>query len=334
MIKGALESGLFDCWFIEDKSARKNVSRRQLEIPEERIIRSGRMRTLSLLLAVKVPHKIAAKPFIFHSSYYRICHDSNAINVTTIHDFTHEKRRDSNLLKRQVFSIVKRSVIAGSRAVVCVSKATLSDMRSIYPRFADKEARVIYNAPVVDSPAEKPTRPDNYLLYVGLRSKYKHFTYACRLAAMSGMRLKIAGSPLTAKEKLMLLKYMGLKYEMVELPDNSELARLYSRAFCLVYPSQYEGFGIPIVEAQSYGCPVLTMNTSVMPEVAGDGALYLDKWDVRSGRDLLSKLRNRTFREKLTERARKNVKRFSWDRSIKEYIELYRSLGHKSNKRN
>lgn len=332
LIRGTMESGLFDCRFIEDDNARKNIFRRELKIPEEKIIHSRRLSIRSLLFAVKVPSKISRQPFIFHSSYYRQCIDSKAINVTTVHDFIHENGLQGSWVSRRVFSIVKRNVMSASRALICVSRTTRDELLKRYPSFGDKIIDVAYNAPVVRESASKvPKKGKEYLLFVGARGGYKHFMFACRLAAMERMKLVIAGEPIKAKERLALLKYWGLKYEVELRPDNKRMAQLYAGAHCLLYPSEMEGFGLPIVEAQSYGCPVLTMKRSAMPETGGAGALYLSDYDVRQGLELMRKLRNRSFRSKLVALGKQNVQRFSWENAVDSYIALYKRLAQESN---
>ena len=100
--------------------------------------------------------------------------------------------------------------------------------------------------------------------------------------------------------------------------SDSALAALYRSATALVFPSLYEGFGLPILEAQSLGCPVITSSVSSMPEVAGSGAILVNPLDEGAIRNALLHLHRPDIRERLIALGRRNRKRFSWERASKE----------------
>ena len=106
--------------------------------------------------------------------------------------------------------------------------------------------------------------------------------------------------------------------------DDMALATLYANAQFLAMPSLYEGFGLPLVEAMSYGTPVLTANNSSMPEVAGNAGLLVDALDVESIADGLQEMiTNNELRERLAKNAKSNASRFSWDESAKKLITVF-----------
>lgn len=106
--------------------------------------------------------------------------------------------------------------------------------------------------------------------------------------------------------------------------DDAELATLYANAQFLVMPSLYEGFGLPLVEAMSYGTPVLTANNSSMPEVAGNAGLLVDALDVESIADGLQEMiTNNELRERLAKNAKLNAARYSWNESAKKLITVF-----------
>ena len=106
--------------------------------------------------------------------------------------------------------------------------------------------------------------------------------------------------------------------------DDTVLATLYANAQFLVMPSLYEGFGLPLVEAMSYGTPVLTANNSSMPEVTGNAGLLVDALDVESIADGLQEMiTNNELRERLAKNAKLNASRFSWDESAKKLITVF-----------
>jgi glycosyltransferase involved in cell wall biosynthesis len=106
--------------------------------------------------------------------------------------------------------------------------------------------------------------------------------------------------------------------------DNETLAKLYTNARFLVMPSLYEGFGLPLVEAMSYGTPVLTANNSSMPEVAGNAGLLIDALDIESiANGLQEMIINNRLRERLANNAKLNASRFNWDESAKKLIKVF-----------
>ena len=112
--------------------------------------------------------------------------------------------------------------------------------------------------------------------------------------------------------------------EFLGYVDDATLAKLYSNAQFLVMPSLYEGFGLPLVEAMSYGTPVLTANNSSMPEVSGNAGLLVDALDVKSIADGLQEMiTNNQLRERLAKNAKLNAARYSWDESAKKLITVF-----------
>ena len=106
--------------------------------------------------------------------------------------------------------------------------------------------------------------------------------------------------------------------------DDTVLATLYTNAQFLVMPSLYEGFGLPLVEAMSYGTPVLTANNSSMPEVTGNAGLLVDALDVESIADGLQEMiTNNELRERLAKNAKLNASRYSWDNSAQKLIKVF-----------
>jgi glycosyltransferase involved in cell wall biosynthesis len=109
--------------------------------------------------------------------------------------------------------------------------------------------------------------------------------------------------------------------------SNDELACLYRGALLAAYPSLYEGFGLPVLEAMACGCPVLTSNTSSMPEVAGGAALLVEPTDVESiASGLRTMLNDRTLREVLAQRSEERRRAFSWDNSARKFLDVIQGM--------
>jgi hypothetical protein len=109
--------------------------------------------------------------------------------------------------------------------------------------------------------------------------------------------------------------------------DPASLAVLYRQAHCLLYPSLFEGFGLPLVEAMQLGCPVIASNRSVMPEIAGDAALLVDGLDVAAMASALEAVADPALRNRLIAHGRSRAAQFSWDKSAAQHAGVYRSLG-------
>ena len=197
--------------------------------------------------------------FIFHSSYYRICDNPHAINITTVHDFTYELYNHG--LKRAVHSWQKRKAILHSDHIVCISENTKKDLMRFCPEVSLEKVSVVYNGVSADyhpiAPEECPDlhipyRPHEYVIFIGSRAKYKNFELAVQAVSRSNLNLVVVGACLNEEEKGLIRKYFqdAARVFCTGPIDNRELNVLYNHALALAYPSSYEGFGIPVLEAQ------------------------------------------------------------------------------------
>ena len=122
------------------------------------------------------------------------------------------------------------------------------------------------------------------------------------------------------------IKSLGISENKIQyLQGNDlELAEQYKTAFALIYPSLYEGFGLPILEAMSYGCPVISSNSSSLPEVYGDAALSFDPNNEEQLFEIINKLLKQSeLRDDLIIKGFKNLKKFSWEKCAKETLDVY-----------
>jgi glycosyltransferase involved in cell wall biosynthesis len=181
------------------------------------------------------------------------------------------------------------------------------------------------NAPVVPS----VSRP--FLLYVGSRAGYKNFAGLLQAYASSPDLLKhyllvaFGGGALTATE-LDLARKLGIPAgQLVQIPGGDDvLAGLYRQAAAFIYPSLYEGFGIPPLEAMSFDCPVVCSNTSSIPEVVGDAALLFDPLSPeRMAEAICATVGDEATRQRLIARGRKRVKQFSWAACAQQTMSVY-----------
>lgn len=278
------------------------------------------------------PHIRGSEPFIFHSSYYRTTSNRNAINITTIHDFTYDyfykhKHRGAFLHLWQ-----RNRAIRKADAVICISENTKRDLMKFIPDVNPQKIHVIYNGVSQDYrvSTNKVDEYKDYLLFVGGRNAFKNGRFFVDSIKDTHYKVVFCGKPLTQEEELFFNEKLGKdRYKILTGISNKELNRLYNSVKCLVYPSSYEGFGIPIIEAQSAGCPVIALNTSSIPEVIGDTPLMIQEL---TKDELLSKLKmldDSEVRKKIICQGLQNAKRFSWDLTYNEYRKLYEELLNK-----
>ena len=126
-----------------------------------------------------------------------------------------------------------------------------------------------------------------------------------------------------------LAETLGVSDRVTQLKDpaNDMLEALYNRAVALMYPSRFEGFGWPVIEAQACGCPVICSNSGPLPQAAGGAGLFHDVDDEEGFAADLLRLTDPTERARWSEKSLRNAERFSTDTMISRYIDIYRSLG-------
>lgn len=271
---------------------------------------------------------------IFHSSYLRFSIHPAAINVTTVHDFTYEHYVRG--LRGALHGTQKRLAVNQSAAIICVSANTKKDLLHFYPWVDERRVRVIYNG-VSDNffPLDNARsllasnlgyyseRP--FLLFVGDRSPYKNFDIFLRVGEVLPEfdLVVVGGQAFNSHEKDKMAAVSSRLTHFRGLPSEN-LNVLYATAFCLIYPSSYEGFGIPILEAMKAGCPVISTRCSSIPEVAGEAALLVDSISVDTFLDQLNALRDNALYERLREKGYAQASKFSWDKCFKETVAFYR----------
>ena len=314
----------------------QNIFRKNLTIPSE-VLCENNLSGYPLNVQRYLNPKTDGKG-IFHSSYYRTSSSRNFVNITTVHDFTYEYFRAG--IPRLIHQFQKGQAIKNSKRIICVSQNTKADLMKFFPSISPENIRVIYNGvDLVYRPIEKdetqlqqicPFSSKEYLLYVGdRRSSYKNFNLAVDACKLTNRPLiMVGGGPLSEKENQTLLNTVGKnKFKILLGINNEQLNLIYNHAFCLIYPSLYEGFGIPVLEAQRAGCPVISTNKSSIPEVAGHGAILLDEVTEFQIADAVKLLENNSiFTDDLIQKGHQNAGQFSWDKCYQETKQLYKEV--------
>ena len=314
-----------------DNNSNFNQYRHLLNIDDSEIIKRDVFPAISRYFPVLFNSKT---PFVFHSSYYRYCNSSNARNVTTVHDFTYELYRSG--LAKTIHCWQKYNAIRHSDIVVCISENTKRDLLNYLPDVSEDKIRVIYNGVSEDyfvmekgsANSKLPFEKNSYVVFVGNRiDKYKNFNLLIRSISSTPYNLVIVGSALSEEEKNELRNFLPeSRYMCTGFLANKELNIIYNNAAALVYPSEYEGFGIPVIEAQKAGCPVIAYNSSSIPEIIGSTPLLMNEVSEKELIGKINMLSDRTLMNNVVADGLANSKRFSWDKMYQQYIDLYSKL--------
>lgn len=254
--------------------------------------------------------------------------------VLTIHDMIPELfwgKRDAQAKWKPVLCEKAAHIIA-------VSEQTKSDLIRLLQVPEDKVTVIYHGAPKANTikETEKPLVEGKYLLYVGQRNLYKSFKeMVCQLAPVmrhhKDLKIICTGKDFSKSERMMLHN-LGLDNYVLHMhPSDQELINLYANALCFIYPSVYEGFGIPILEAYRAGCPVLLNNKSCFPEIAQEAAIYFHLDDKGSNlADVMEQFLNMPIEERdnLIKKQNTRLQAFSWEASAQKLAEVYYHVCH------
>src|SRR6185503_13293951 len=285
---------------------------------------------------------------LFHAPHYVVSPFVTTPYVVTIHDCIH-LRFPQYLPNRRALHyarVMMRMSAKRSRRVLTVSQASKDDILH-YLRVPDSKVEVIYNAlderlAVVPTPDEvdrvrqrfQLTAP--FVLYAGNIKPHKNLDRLIeafsimRKSGIDDVQLLIIGDEISKYPSLRRLVHRHHLYPHVRflgfVPD-ATLAVLYRLAAVFVFPSLYEGFGLPPLEAMAAGTPVVTSNVSSLPEVVGNAALLIPPTDAAAIADAIARVLNQPgLRAELVERGFERVKQFSWGRSVARVRQVYGEL--------
>ncbi len=285
---------------------------------------------------------------LYHSPYYLMPYYPGIPAIFTCHDlipliFPHY----FNAHQRLIYRLTHQLALHTARFTIAVSQSTRADLlrflRAPYeqivvvPEGVDKHFKPLSRAEV-DRVRQKHALPDRYVLYFGSNKPHKNVPRLVQAFAQSGIRDRRSGIGLVIAghwderypQAKALVEQLGLKdrVRFIGPVKDADLPALYGGAELFAFPSKYEGFGLPVLEAMACGVPVVCGNRSSLPEVVGDAALLCDPHDVASLAHMIGQaLTDRVLSESLRARGLARAAQFSWEQTAQRTLDVYRQGG-------
>ncbi|PNJ90505.1 glycosyl transferase family 1 [Cylindrospermopsis raciborskii C04] len=291
----------------------------------------------NLPTVINVPKKID----IWHATYPIPIKIKGARKITTIHDLIPLRLPQTTLDDKNLFFNLVKDAIKTSEIILAVSENTKNDILYCFDVNPDKihvtyqpvsnNLHLIENEQIEIQLRKYNIKHSKYILFVGTIEPKKNIgrLIDAYLSLDTDMQLVITGKKgwLWENEIGKLESLLGKNVKLLEYVSRRDLVYLYNGAFCFVFPSLYEGFGLPPLEAMSLGCPVITSNVSCLPEVCGNAALYVDPYSSESIRQGIEKLINDpVLREELIKAGRERVNLFSMEKYAHKIYESYKGI--------
>ncbi len=273
----------------------------------------------------------AWRPDLIHGTFFNQSQFPRRIpRVVTVYDMIDELYLfDGNLDNPSTQA--KKTAVDSADHVICISENTRNDLIRLFRTDPEKLSVIYLGIDKVGDGEESPTGPAKpYLLYVGHRPGYKNFERFLEAYAASKLIpefdiVAFGGGPLQ-KSEVDRMTALGIPARSIShiSGDDLLLAKLYRCAAALFYPSLYEGFGLPPLEAMAHGCPVASSNASSLPEVVGNAAICFDPNDTEEMAVALTRITlDESLRKTLIAAGHERVKQFSWVKTAEETAEVY-----------
>lgn len=254
--------------------------------------------------------------------------------LVTLHDISYLRFPQTYSLPFRLFyRFLMPSLLRNCRALLTVSDFSKQEICSEY-KFPLERVFIIYNAvSKVFEARKEASLSKNYFLAVSSNHYHKNFHRLVEAFSMLSGRndvhmIVVGGSNVNFNAwPQSAVNSPARNVRFVGRVSDEELVKLYSNALCFVFPSLYEGFGIPPLEAQACGCPVIASHAAAIPEVLGDSALYFDPLDKKALAAAMEKIiMNPELQTSLSLSGRVNVRRFSWLFSARQLIRVIDSI--------
>lgn len=278
---------------------------------------------------------------IFHPTYYDpyfLEQLGNKPFVLTVYDLTNEKFNDHSPLTEKVL-IWKKELISRAAHIIAISENTRKDVVEYY-KVPEAKVTTVYlsggfekDLLQASAGSEMDKVPSDYILFVGSRVGYKNYNAFVKELAplLKEQQLSLVtagGGSLTVAEQ-QLISDLGISKQVYSIPHASDrlLVQLYKHARVFVFPSLYEGFGLPVLEAMQCGCATLLSNNSSLPEVGGAAASYFDPFKEGDMRAQLARmLGDPSYITELKQEVDTQLTRFSWEHTANGHIEVYKKM--------
>ncbi|MDH6534233.1 glycosyltransferase family 1 protein [Parabacteroides sp. 52] len=273
---------------------------------------------------------------VFHPTYYQSYFlDPSFLQkkpfVLTVHDMTIEKYMPTDTIIP-----IRKVLMEKADKIIAISEKTKEDILA-YTNIDAGKIKRIYHGNAIDPEKIKPAPPTfslekPYLLYVGARWEYKNFDRFIKVFSRLSviypeLRVICTGSTFSAEEKQRLQSLKIEEKVLAVTVNDNELAWLYRHAQAFVFPSVYEGFGFPILEAFAMDCPVVLSQASCFPEIAGEAAIYFEPTAEDSMYQAIEKvLTDSALRDNLRQKGKEQLKRYAWEETARETADLYKSI--------
>jgi glycosyltransferase involved in cell wall biosynthesis len=275
---------------------------------------------------------------IFHPTYfnpYFLKHLKDKPFVLTVYDSIHEKYPEIiNIIDKTL--VHKKLLLSKANLIIAISESTKNDLIKLY-NIPPEKIEVTYLAASINkslvSTNLKIDLPEKYILFVGNRDFYKNFNNFVLaieplLKENKDMFLICAGGNVFTNEEKNLFHSKRLENKILQKgADDVTLATLYANALAFIFPSLYEGFGIPALEAMNCDCPVVMSDTSSLSEVGGNAAIYFDPNNIDDMREEIeSVIINKDLRDDLILKAKTQRQKFSFEKTARQTLEIYKQL--------
>jgi len=282
-------------------------------------------------LAISIDSLKRNKFDVFHPTYYEpyfLKYLKRKPFVLTVYDMIHELFPHFFLNDKDTIPY-KQLLIPQADVIIAISENTKKDILKFFPTLSEK-IKVIYLASSFQQINER-IKKEKYILFTGARALYKNFTaFAEAIAPLLikyNFNLVCTGHPFSPEERLLLKNLTISDRSFCKYVSDDELVELYSKSTIFVFPSIYEGFGIPVLEAFSSNCPAILSNTSSLPEIGGDAAVYFDPYSIESMRQQIERvLISPSLQEEMIQKGKERLKLFSWEKCAEETMEVYKEL--------
>ncbi len=302
---------------------------------------------LSLSGQIEVPMIIKrVKPDLFHAASFSVPFIQPCPTVATIYDLIHVIFPGHySFIHKIYYGIFLKSVIKQAKRIITISESSRQDINKYYGYPADRidiaypaagdRFRPVKDDRLIADLKAKYQLPEHIILYIGNRKKHKNVAGLIEAYSMLSKKLKdqyalvLSGLMDQELEALVRMNKVQGRVKCLSNISEEELPLAYNAADLFVFPTLYEGFGLPPLEAMACGVPVITSNVASVPEVVGDAALLVDPNNSRELADTMAKvLENNDLKQELKAKSLERARHFTWEecaqRTLKTYMEAVR----------